>query len=261
MTALELLKQSKLQEALETLQLDIKRNPADVQLRLGLFQLLAVSGRWERALAQLQTAVSFDADLVPWAVMLRSLAELEQVRAAMFKGDRTPSVLGPKPDWLSKMHPSIQCEQGENAFKAEADFEEAMDMAPARTGKVNGKPFAWIADADSRLGPVMEGYLSGNYYWIPMETLKQVVVTSPTQVLDLIWLQAEFTLARGEVLAGYIPTRYPESERSTDGQVVMARTAVWTTLGKRLQIGSGVRVLSTDCDDIPITKIQKIEFN
>lgn len=261
MTALELLKQSKLQEALETLQLDIKRKPADVQLRLGLFQLLAVGGRWERALAQLQTAVSFDADLVPWAVMLRSLAELEQVRAALFRGDRKANVLGVSPDWLSLMHPSFQCEQGEKALEAEADFEKAMAMAPARTGKVNGKPFAWIADADSRLGPVMEGYLSGNYYWIPMESLKQVVIAPPTQVLDLIWLQAEFTLAHGEVLAGYIPTRYPESELSDDSQVVTARTAVWRTLGKRLQIGSGVRVLSTDCDDIPITKIQRIEFN
>ena len=78
---------------------------------------------------------------------------------------------------------------------------------------------------------------------------------------SLTWLRAEFTLLHGEFLAGYIPTRYPESEASANNHVVMAKTVVWTTVGKSLQVGSGVRVLSTDRDDIPITKIQNIEFD
>ena len=45
------LREGRLDEALETLQADIRRRPQDKALRVFLFQLLAVNGAWERALA------------------------------------------------------------------------------------------------------------------------------------------------------------------------------------------------------------------
>ena len=30
-------------------------------------------------------------------------------------------------------------------------------------------PFDWVADADPRLGPVLEAYIDGKYYWVPLE--------------------------------------------------------------------------------------------
>ena len=33
---------------------------------------------------------------------------------------------------------------------------------------IDGKAFAWMADADMRLGPVLEAVINGRYYWVPL---------------------------------------------------------------------------------------------
>ena len=54
MQAQQLLRDGHPQEALQSLQAEIRKAPADASLRVFLFQLLAVLGQWERALTQLR---------------------------------------------------------------------------------------------------------------------------------------------------------------------------------------------------------------
>ena len=46
-----------------------------------------------------------------------------------------------------------------------------MDDAPTAAGTVNGRRFEWIADADSRLGPMLEVIINGRYGWLPMASI------------------------------------------------------------------------------------------
>ena len=54
------LNQGNLTQALAELQDQIKKEPSNPKLRVFLFQLLAVSGQWERALVQLKVLGGLD---------------------------------------------------------------------------------------------------------------------------------------------------------------------------------------------------------
>jgi len=47
--------------ALSDVQDQVRKNPANAKLRIFLFQLLAIEGRWDRALTQLKVAGDLDA--------------------------------------------------------------------------------------------------------------------------------------------------------------------------------------------------------
>lgn len=261
MTAQELLQQSKPLEALDRLQSDIKQEPSNASLRLDLFQLLATSGRWDRAIAQVQTAVSCEPKFAPLAMLLRSLVELERVRVAVFTGQREPQIFGPKPKWLETLLQKRWTANVRRKAEVGRIYRKALKDAPACAGRIDGKSFEWIADADVRFGPLIELYLQGNYYWVPFECVARIDIEPPRDLLDLIWVQTKVTWVNGGVVVGYIPARYPGTEQSSDTQLVLARSVAWEEIGHGGRIGTGVRVLSTDEGDYPLTKIRAIEFD
>lgn len=261
MTAQELLKQSKPQEALDRLQNDIKQQPSNAGLRLGLFQLLATAGRWDRAIAQVQTAVSLDPSYAPLAVLLRSLVELEQVRIAVFTGQREPQVFGPSPKWLATLLGKRWTANTRRKSDVAKAYAKALKEAPECPGRIDGKPFKWIADADARFGPAIELYLQGNYYWVPLECVVRIDIEPPRDLQDLVWIQAKVTWTNGGAVIGHIPVRYPGTEKSSDPTLSLARSVAWDEIGVGCLIGTGIRVFSTDGGDYPLTKIRTIEFD
>jgi protein involved in temperature-dependent protein secretion len=48
-----------------------------------------------------------------------------------------------------------------------------------------GNLFAWLADADVRLGPVLEAIVDGKYYWIPFGNLS--AITSRSRPICATW--------------------------------------------------------------------------
>ena len=90
MPALETLRDGNLDEAFRELQQEVRRSPADAKLRVFLFQLLAVQGQWDRALAQLNTAAELDASTLIMAQMYREALQCEVLRAEVFAGKRSP---------------------------------------------------------------------------------------------------------------------------------------------------------------------------
>ena len=62
MTAADLIRQGLPTQALEALQGEIRQNPADPRLRIFLFQLNCILGRWDKALTQLQVVASLNAE-------------------------------------------------------------------------------------------------------------------------------------------------------------------------------------------------------
>src|SRR6202043_684861 len=103
--------------------------------------------------------------------------------------------------------------------QADAIRAEAFEAAPATVGSLNGTVFEWIADADTRLGPVLEVLLNGAYYWVPYERIRGIAIEPPADARDLVWLPAEFTWSNAGTAFGLIPTRYPGSEASEDAAI------------------------------------------
>ena len=259
MTAEELLKAGRLDEALNTIQNVVRKDPANPRLRIFLFQLLGVVGEWQRAGTQLRVLSEMDSDSVVLARIFEPVLLCESSRADVFAGELTPGSLGQPPEWLGLLVKALE-HFGKGNFKAgDESRHRAFEKAPVSEGSINGEPFEWIADADERLGPVLEVILQGRYYWVPFCRIRLVIVEPATDLRDLVWAPAHFVWANGEQASGHIPTRYPGTEHLTDGGLKLARKTEWREQNG-IHLGLGQRVLATDRNEYPLLEIRKIQF-
>src|SRR3954470_20215832 len=230
MTAEEHVRAGRLAEALAALQGEVKKRPSDPKLRTFLFQILAVQGQWDRALTQLSVVSDLDPSAVQMHHTYRELLQCEALRAEVFAGRRAPLIFGEPAEWMALLLQAVQLDAQGKFDEARPLRERAFDEAPATAGTVDGKPFAWIADADSRLGPMLELILEGKYYWVPFCRIKRIALPEPSDLRDLIWIPAQFVWSNGGEASGHIPARYIGSESSSDGSLRLARKTEWQEL-------------------------------
>lgn len=228
----------------------VRASPADASARMRLFRLFVVTGQWERAATQLDAASNLDAQLGFTAMVYKQALACERFREEVFGGRRTPIVAGDPPRWLALMLEALRAEAAAGAGGGAALRAQGLDEAEAAPGRLNGKSFEWIADADSRLGPVIECFIDGKYYWVPFDRVERLEIPAPEDLLDLAWLSGEMTFASGGSKHVLLPVRYPGSERSDDDEVVMARKTVWSGDDERGWSGLGQRIWTTDADEL-----------
>lgn len=248
----------RLEDTLTNLEAQIRKNPADPKLRVYLFQLLSVMGRWEKALTQVRVAADLDPKNLLMAQVCQMALQCEAFREQVFSGDRTPLVLGEPQEWISLL---VQANHlfAKGRYKASQELTgRAFEMAPATPGAIDGKPFEWIADADSRFGPVLEAIIDGKYYWVPFFRIREVAIASPVDLRDVVWLPADFAWDNGGTSAGFIPARYPGSHESADDSVRMARKTDWIKLEKDVYQGMGQRQLVTDDGEYALLDVRRI---
>jgi type VI secretion system protein ImpE len=247
--------------ALDCLQAEVRSAPADPRLRVFLFQLLCVLGQWERALNQLKVAASLDPGVLAMAQTYGDAVRCEAIRADVFDGKRSPMVFGEPEQWLALLIESLLLAgRGERAQSAELRT-RAFEEAGASSGDIDGRPFDWIADADSRLGPVLEAVINGRYYWLPFSRVSRITLEAPVDLRDLVWMPARLQLENGGESVALIPTRYPGSEAATDGLIALARKTVWEDVGDDAHHGLGQRIIATDVDDVPLMDIRSISIH
>lgn len=251
MTAEDLLNSGDTHGALKALQAQIRAHPADAKLRVFLFQLLCVICDWPRAVQQLKTAATLDPGAETMAQMYREAIVAEVYRARVFAGQASPGFRGDPPAWLSDMARALRMQVAADPG-AEALRASALDQAPATPGTLNGTPFAWLADADARFGPVLEVILNGAYVWLPFSDIASITIDAPSDLRDMVWTPATLTLADGTDMIGLIPTRYPETPPR--GPHALARATDWTQTGA----GLGQRMFVTDSADIPLLDLRQI---
>jgi type VI secretion system protein ImpE len=247
--------------ALVYLQEQVRAQPADAQLRVFLFQLLCVLGQWERALNQLSVASSLDPAVLAMAQMYGDAVKCEPMRLQVFEGKKSPMVLGQPDQWLALLIESLLL-SGQGSLAQASDLRaRAFDEAPETGGEIDGRPFAWIADADSRLGPVLEAVINGRYYWVPFSRLTKVALEAPEDLRDLVWMPAHLQFENGGEAVALIPTRYAGSESAGDGTIALARKTLWSDMGDDAHHGLGQRIITTDVDEVPLMEIRNISLS
>jgi len=254
----ELLREGKIEEALAKLQDQVRNDPAKPELRMFLFQLLSVVGNWPRALTQLNVAAELDGEKMLIAAICRPALESEAFRSAVFEGKKTPLVLGEPEKWVSLMIQANELLARGELLAAAKLREQAFDAAPAVSGKINGHDFAWLADADTRLGPILEAIIDYKYFWIPLTRVKAVRVEEPKALRNIVWAEAQFTWTNGGQAPGLIPTRYAGSELSSDSALRLGRQTSWKELDGGHFVGLGQRMLATDRGEYPLLDIRSI---
>jgi type VI secretion system protein ImpE len=244
--------------ALRNLQEQVRKEPSKAELRVFLFQLLAVMGQWERAHTQLNVAADLDPKALAMAQMYREAISCELLRADVFGGRKSPVVFGEPEEWLALLIESLLVDGTSRAAEAQALRARAFEAAPPSTGTIDGQPFEWIADADMRLGPVCEAVINGRYYWVPFGRIARIDLEAPVDLRDVVWMPAHFQFANGGETVGVIPTRYPGSEAADDPQLRLARKTVWHEDAADVYSGLGQRILATDAGEHALMDVRTI---
>jgi type VI secretion system protein ImpE len=246
--------------ALSDLQEQVRKNPSNAKLRVFLFQLLAIEGRWDRALTQLKVAGELDAGNLAMVQTYREALSCEALRDQIFAGQRSPLIFGQPATWIALLVEALRLAATGEIEQSQQVRDEAFAAAPATRGVIDDQPFEWIADADPRLGPVLETIVSGRYYWVPFNHIREIRLEAPADLRDMVWMPAYFTWANGGESVGLIPTRYAGSQASADPQLRMARRTDWADRGADFFVGLGQRMLATDAGEHPIMDARAIRF-
>jgi type VI secretion system protein ImpE len=264
MTAEQSVREGNLDEGLRQLQSQVRSDPSKAAHRVFLFQLLAVLGQWDRALTQLNVVGDLDAASLPMVQAYRDALQCEVFRNDVFTGKRAPVVFGEPAPWLGLLIEALRLDAEANFAAAAASREAAFDAAPATRGTIDGTPFEWIADADSRLGPTLEAVVNGRYYWIPFARIAKIAIEAPVDLRDRVWTPATFTWANEGQAAGFIPSRYAGTAPSTDSALLLARRTEWIEYGAGGEQASaraiGQRMFATDANEYALLDVRSIEL-
>jgi type VI secretion system protein ImpE len=235
--------------ALKLLTEQVRSHPQDAKLRVFMFQLLCVLGQWERALNQLNVSFELDASTLPMVQTYREAIACESLRMQVYAGQKAPMLFGEPETWMALLIEALLREGRGDRDDAHKLRAQALDEAPATAGQIDGEAFTWIADADSRLGPVIETVINGRYYWLPWSRLLQVDIDPPQDLRDAVWMPAHFQFTNGGEVVGLIPTRYPGTVLANGDLLALARQTDWQEVEPGVYRGLGQRVFTTDVAD------------
>lgn len=255
-----LLRAGEPEAALPALQARVRGEPANPKLRVFLFQLLCILGDWERARAQLQALAELDVGSLPLVHLYGPAISCELLRREVFAGVRTPLVMGEPLPWVALLLQALATDAQGRGGEAKALRTEALEQAEAVAGAVDGEAFEWIADADSRLGPVCEAVIEGRYYWVPFERIRSLKLDAQEDLRDAVWIPAHLGLSNGGEAAALLPARYPGSESNRDGLIRLGRKTEWAEVAPETFHGRGQRMLTTDTHEYPLQSIRLIEL-
>ena len=258
MSAEDSLRAGNLDQSFQLLQDQVRDDPSNVKNRIFIFQVMLIQGQWERALNQLNVACEMDAATLLMAQTYREAIQCEVFRGKVFSGELLPLIFGKPEQWLALLIEALKLIANEQYDSAAKLRDEAFELAPVTTGSINGEKFEWIADADTRLGPVLEVIVNGQYYWVPFNRIKSIIIDEPEDLRDSVWLPAQFTWANAGQAVGFIPTRYSGSERAESETIRLAKSTEWRDCGGETYLGTGQRMLATDNNEYPLMDVREI---
>ena len=261
MTAEDLLKAGDLDGALAALQDAVRADASNATLRIFLFQLLCVRGEWKRAIAQLKVSAELDKAATPMAQTYREGIVCEVYREKVFAGEKDPLIFGEPQEWTALMIEALKAQAAGQPDRAAEIRDRAFDAAPAVSGQVDGQAFAWIADADMRLGPLLEVIVNGRYFWMPFSAIAEASFEAPADLRDAVWTPASIRLANGGDIVALIPTRYPGTAETGSDAEKLARVTRWNDLGADTYAGIGQRLWTTDLGDLPLMDVRLLKMD
>jgi len=241
MTATELFKQGRLQQAIDAQIAEVKSTPADHGKRLFLFELAAFAGDLDRARRQIDAVKYEETDRDVAVAGYRKLLDSEEKRRRLFRDGTQPRFLAEPPEHVKwRLEAVNRLRENRHAEAAEL-LNRANEGAAALKGTLNGKTFEGIRDADDLFGPVLEVIAHGEYFWLPLEQLDTLASNAPAFPRDLLWMPARVVMKEGEQGDVFLPTLYPGSHESPEEPIKLGRGTDWKQAEGGPVLGVGAR--------------------
>ncbi|WP_312242466.1 type VI secretion system accessory protein TagJ [Pantoea sp.] len=256
----EILKEKSLNEMTQDMLRQVKNEPGNIALREVLFKLYCIEGLWEKAMLQLETSLLLDDSDKKQIELYKNLVLSEMLREQVLAGKKVAVTLDKlSSPWLEKLQQANKAYHEGDIERSDMLRLDAFNELPENSG--NGPQtgsFGWLADSDSRLGPVCEFINAGGYRWVPFTDIQSLSVQTPQDTLELVWAQAQIVM-NGETYYGFIPARYPITHE-TDQAIKLGYRTEWNSLTDVLSVGVGRKVLITDQNEFSLFEIDNIYF-
>jgi len=261
MDARELIRDGKLSEARQQLIDAVKASPADAGKRTLLFQVHAFCGEWDKAERDLDLIAAQDAKREAGAQVYKNLVRAEKERLQVFKNGHRPSCMPETPPYAELYYAARdKLIQGEIA-EAISLFDQVEAHLPRLSGTVNGRIFSGFKDTDTFTAYFLEAMVHDRYLWIPFAALRELIITPPKTLFDLIWVSSRITTWEGLTMNCFLPVLYADSSHHKDDRIKLGRMTDWTTLGGDFTRGSGQHVYQIGEEEIALLEIQEVLFN
>lgn len=251
----------------------VRASPGDDQTRMFLFQLLCVTGEWDKARKQLQALAQVADNAQMLAATYNQAIDAELLRANVFAGKAAMPVLVGMGGWVEGVANAITLAARGLHADAEAARDAAFAEAPDTPGTVGGTlagnpdsvRFEWIADADMRFGPTFEAIVAGRYGLVPFDAVVSITSEGPQDLRDTVWYPVQLALKSGQSIAAFLPARYPGSEANVSTAIRLGRQTEWVddpADEPAVQCGQGQRLWSlSDGSDFALLDLRKLSFD
>jgi len=257
----ELIQRGDLAEARKQLVAAVKASPADSASRTLLFQVLCYSGEWDKAARHLEAIATQDGDRGAGAIGYSNIIQAEKERGEVFKKNQNGSFISDPPDYLNlflqlRKNLSEKKESESRELLAELD-----SLCPTVSGTVNDTPFVGFCDTDTTLFPFLEVIAHERYLWVPFESIRELSISQPATLLDLLWISARITTWEGLTMNCSLPVLYPNSCHHGDAGIRMGRVTDWQPLAGHYTQGLGQHVFDVGGTDMALLEIREVVFN
>ncbi len=228
----KLIREGKLDEAVEALTAYLRDNPGDAKNRTVLFELLCLNGEYERAEKHLGVLSQGTKETQIGAILYYGALHAEKLRREMFEKETYPAGLS--------------------------------EGAAQLSGKLNGKAFTSIEDSDPRIGARLEVFAAGDYLWVPLEHVKRIEMEAPKKLRDLMWSPAKILTGPGfgdrELGEVLLPALAPLTFVHPDSAVRMGRATEWCAGEDGAENPYGQKMLLVDGEEVPFLEMRSLEI-
>jgi type VI secretion system protein ImpE len=258
MNAADLFRAGHLQQALESLNDEVRAKPTDMECRTLLFELLCFAGNLDRAEKQLDFIGQQDTQH-EWAVQVyKNIIAAERTRRRLFADGLEPGFLLDPPDYVRRHLAALgQLRAGQPA-EASALLAQADEQFPHLAGTVNGQAFDELRDCDDLLAPVFELIVLRDYIWLPLEHVRTLEIDAPERPRDLLWIPIRLVLSDNTQHRGYMPTLYCGSHEHPDERIKLGRMTDWKVVPEGPMQGLGHRTWLAGETDWPMLEVRQV---
>jgi type VI secretion system protein ImpE len=261
MDSTDLVKSGRLKEARGQLVEELRSSPADLGKRTLLFQVLCFCGEWEKAERQLGVIAAQDPRRETGVQVYTNIVQAEKEREQISKGNGRPSCLPHVPAYLELHFAAWEKVCQGKIEEAQAFFSKIDEQRPSVSGSINGKPFQGFRDTDTLFSYFLEAIVHERYVWIPIESVRELIIPPPATMFDLLWASAQITSWEGLTMTCYLPALYPESYHQDDERIKLGRMTDWLPMGGAFARAVGQHVYEIGEEEVALLEIREVQFN
>ncbi|HKB04189.1 MAG TPA: type VI secretion system accessory protein TagJ [Gemmataceae bacterium] len=239
MSPTELFEEARLDEAVARQAAIVREHADDIGERMLLCDLLAFTGDRAAVRQQLFALSTGTADLRPYLAEWHLLLAADHRRHA---GERPGFLIDPPPHARRRLE-VLDRLRAERAADLRDWIDAADEAAPWVEGHVDGRHFDGWRDADDLVGPMLEVFHSGRYYWAPVDQIRKLRVEPEETLRDRLYRPTTLWLTDGAEHEVFLPTLYAgtadhpeEGIRSGAGMDWAERNGLLRGAGSRLYL-------------------------